>query len=290
MAYPGGKGGAGVAQLIINQQPPHGCYIEPFLGGGSVMRLKRRAHWNLGLDLDFEAVSVFRAGLDDRDGFTLSAQCGIAFLETDACELYADTLIYCDPPYMRGTRRSDRDLYRHEMTDADHARLLLAITSLHCMVQISGYESPLYMKMLQGWRLIRYRKATRRGSVEECLWMNYPEPTALHDWRFLGDDFRERERIKRKTARWIARIGALPLLERTALLSAMASSLASSDERVPRPGPLAGSDDCRSRSRSTGSGDRRRPTSAALAMRPALSPDLTRAGVGDRTAPEMAVL
>lgn len=282
MAYPGGKGGAGVAQLIINQQPPHEQYIEPFLGGGSVMLIKRPARINIGLDLDFDAIRGVRAKLANREGFEFCKQCGIAFLEP--CDRFPgpgrDTLIYCDPPYMRGTRRSDRDLYRHEMTDADHARLLLAISSLHCMVQISGYESPLYMKMLQGWRLIRYRTATRRGAVEECLWMNYPEPTALHDWRFLGDGFRERERIKRKTARWTARIAALPPLERTALLSAMASSLASFDERIPRPGPLAGSDDCSSRSRSTGSGDSCRPTSA----------DLTRVAIGDRTAPETAVL
>ena len=30
MTYPGGKGGAGVLQTIINQQPPHEVYIEPF--------------------------------------------------------------------------------------------------------------------------------------------------------------------------------------------------------------------------------------------------------------------
>jgi hypothetical protein len=34
MTYPGGKGGAGVYQMIINQIPPHRVYIEPFLGGG----------------------------------------------------------------------------------------------------------------------------------------------------------------------------------------------------------------------------------------------------------------
>jgi hypothetical protein len=31
MSYPGGKGGSGVYQTIINQQPPHEVYIEPFL-------------------------------------------------------------------------------------------------------------------------------------------------------------------------------------------------------------------------------------------------------------------
>jgi hypothetical protein len=37
----------------------------------------------------------------------------------------------------------------------------------------------------------------------------------------LGEDFRQRERIKRKKQRWVNRLTALPVLERQALLSAM---------------------------------------------------------------------
>jgi DNA adenine methylase len=43
----------------------------------------------------------------------------------------------------------------------------------------------------------------------------------LHDYRYLGDDFRERERIKRKTKRWTAKLQSMPILERQALLSAI---------------------------------------------------------------------
>jgi DNA adenine methylase len=38
MPYPGGKGGAGVYQTIINGMPRHEVYVEPFLGGGAVGR------------------------------------------------------------------------------------------------------------------------------------------------------------------------------------------------------------------------------------------------------------
>jgi len=43
MRYDGGKGAMGCAQWIINQIPPHRVYIEPFLGGGAVLRLKAPA-------------------------------------------------------------------------------------------------------------------------------------------------------------------------------------------------------------------------------------------------------
>lgn len=50
VSYPGGKGGAGVAQALINLMPPHGLYIEPFLGSGTIMRIKRPALVNVGID------------------------------------------------------------------------------------------------------------------------------------------------------------------------------------------------------------------------------------------------
>jgi hypothetical protein len=53
--------------------------------------------------------------------------------------------------------------------------------------------------------------------------MNYPPPIELHDYRYLGDNFRERERITKRTKRWVARLKKMPVLERKALLSAISS-------------------------------------------------------------------
>jgi hypothetical protein len=105
------------------------------------------------------------------------------------------------------------------MTDAQHTALLDAVLGLPCMVQISGYFSELYANALKSRRMVRFMAMTRGGLREECLWMNYPQPQTLHDLSYLGQDYRERERIKRKAARWTARINALPALERCAVLS-----------------------------------------------------------------------
>ena len=75
MPYPGGKGGAGVYQTIINQMPPHTVYIEPFLGGGAVMAAKRPAGLNIGVDLDAEAIAQARARIVGNDD-TRSALAG----------------------------------------------------------------------------------------------------------------------------------------------------------------------------------------------------------------------
>jgi hypothetical protein len=87
---------------------------------------------------------------------------------------------------------------------------------------ISGYWSALYAETLSTWRLCSFQAQTRRGVVTEYLWCNYPAPTALHDYRYLGKDFRERERIKRMTARWVNRLQAMPILQRQALQAALA--------------------------------------------------------------------
>src|SRR5919198_4161482 len=61
MTYPGGKNAPGVYQTIINLMPPHEVYIEPFLGSGAIMRLKRQARLNIGIDSDPQAIAQWRA-------------------------------------------------------------------------------------------------------------------------------------------------------------------------------------------------------------------------------------
>ena len=90
------------------------------------------------------------------------------------------TLVYADPPYVTETRSDG--LYQHEMTDADHVALLDTLCACKSAVVLSGYQSPLYRKMLRGWRR-RYRwvhsslsagfKGGKRGDSRrrEVLWI-----------------------------------------------------------------------------------------------------------------------
>ena len=58
--YPGGKAGAGVYQQLINFIPPHHTYIETHLGGGAVMRYKRSAKINIGIDVDPAVIETWQ--------------------------------------------------------------------------------------------------------------------------------------------------------------------------------------------------------------------------------------
>jgi hypothetical protein len=282
MGYPGGKSGPGVYHRLINLMPPHRTYIEAFLGGGAVMRLKRPAPYNIGVDLDAAVIGEWRsriAGTADFAGVPaaapqmpmpaaigapaagppeanppLAATLGrpadprrrravdppildpprFRFLRGDALTFLAsypfaaDDLIYCDPPYLMETRSSG-PLYRHEFSDAQHAELLASIGELPCRVLISGYWSEMYADVLHRWNSIHFEAMTRGGMATEWVWFNFPEPVALHDYRYLGETFRARQDLKRQKDRLIARLQSMSVLKKRMLLSAIASLGADDD-------------------------------------------------------------
>jgi DNA adenine methylase len=225
MTYPGGKNGAGVFQKIINLMPPHQVYIEPFLGSGAILRLKKPAALNIGVDL--ERHPIFGGELRATSTTTRFGDGVFRFERRDALEFLkaypfdGTELVYCDPPYLHETRKQKK-LYRFEMSDAQHQELLRILCQLPARVMISGYTSPMYRAALATWNTISYQTMTRSGKpATETLWFNFPEPVALHDYRYLGETFRDRERIKRKKLRWIHRLEIMPALERRALLAAI---------------------------------------------------------------------
>jgi len=248
MVYPGGKNGAGVYQTIINLMPPHDVYIEPFLGGGAIMRQKRPALLNIGVDLDAGVIAKFgeppagtvRNG-DARSTFRFQQRDGLDFLRS--YPFTGSELVYCDPPYMHETR-GRTDLYRFEMDDRQHAALLATIKALPCRVMISGYWTKRYAVALKDWNSTTFEAMTRGGrTATEWLWFNFPEPVALHDYRYLGEDFRERERIKRKKQRWVNRLYTMPTLERRALLAAIGEAWQRAPAETAMPSSTASNGD-----------------------------------------------
>lgn len=226
MTYPGAKSTQGVPQRIIGQMPVHDVYIEPFFGSGQIFWRKKPAlKKSIVLDKDNALLANARIA-----PHTLALDVdSIPWLETanlawESRGMTAErTVIYCDPPYILSTR-ANRRYYTHEMTLMDHERLLRILTSLDCNILVSHYPHPLYneLHLLHGWRCQSYRLRTRGKTVTECLWMNFPEPTVLHDWRYAGKSHRERLSLKRLVLRWRARLANMPARKRGYLLSELA--------------------------------------------------------------------
>ncbi len=134
-----------------------------------------------------------------------------------------DEFVYLDPPYLAETRLGrHRRIYRFELREkSEHVELLSIIKQIPAPVMISGYGSALYASQLKGWRTLTFTTSTHGGSAEEVLWMNYPEPVALHDYRYLGGTFRQRQDFKRMRERWKGKLAAMPALKRRALLAVL---------------------------------------------------------------------
>lgn len=215
MNYPGGKGGT--YQKYINLMPPHEVYIESHLGGGAIMRYKKRAKRNIGIEIDPEIMEIWNSR--NEINFELIHGNAISFLKS--YPFTGKELVYCDPPYLRETRKKYYPLYKYEYSLSQHIELLEVVKSLPCMVMISGYESPLYIKFLKSWHTYSFQATTHHGMATEWIWMNYSKPVQLHDYRYLGDNFREREKTKLKLKRWAAKFKSMGVLERQALLSTL---------------------------------------------------------------------
>ncbi|WP_435583362.1 DNA adenine methylase [Amycolatopsis thermoflava] len=92
-----------------------------------------------------------------------------------------NVLLYVDPPYLGSTRVSGG--YRHEMkTEAEHRELAAALLACEAAVVLSGYDSPLYAELYDGWHATRFDTTTGQGGSRqertEVLWTNREtEPT-----------------------------------------------------------------------------------------------------------------
>ena len=177
------------------------------------MKHKRPANRTIGVDLDLSVIKTWQ----HHEEIELHHTDALSFLK--GFKFTGNEFIYADPPYLVKTR-SGKYRYHFELTQQDHIRLLSLLKEAPCKVMLSGYWSELYEKELASFRVIQFRAMTRGGSCKtECLWMNYPEPTALHYYRYLGSNFRDRELITRKKKRLVERFKRMPKLERQAMLA-----------------------------------------------------------------------
>lgn len=235
--YPGGKGADGVYQTIINQLPPHDVFISGFLGNCAIMRYKRPAELNIGIDLDSSVILAWEKQNNKRlaqPDSVLHRSHQLDLFHADFFDYaekflkpydYPETLVYLDPPYLKSTRKEkDADLYEHELTRRDHERLLGMALSMRCKVVISCYDNAIYADYLKKWQRLNFKGKTRHGPVTETIYLNYVPDGKLHDYRYVGSDFTDRQRIKRKVQRHIDKLKRLSEVERNAILNELAQT------------------------------------------------------------------
>lgn len=141
------------------------------------------SRWLGGIeDLTFIAERLLRVQIENRPAI-------------DVIRLYdsKETLFYCDPPYVHGTR-GDTKSYGYEMTDDEHRQLAKALNSVKGLVAISNYQCdlmdelypvPKWKKHLGSLKTIHSTKDKR----QEVLWVNYD----IHNFKKAYTLFSQRD-------------------------------------------------------------------------------------------------
>jgi DNA adenine methylase len=92
----------------------------------------------------------------------------------------SDTLIYCDPPYVKDTRHiGSGDIYGYELTDEEHRDVAVVLNQCKSRVILSGYPSALYDELYSEWPRDEFdianhaAGAKRKRRQVECVWRNF---------------------------------------------------------------------------------------------------------------------
>ena len=217
--YFGGKGAEGTYQTIINQVAPCDEFYSCFLGYCKISQHLDRPARTVGFDLDAEVIQSWQAvnWMDARQ------QDAISFLQSFTFPTDRRVCLFCDPPYPIETRRSTHR-YPYELTTEQHSDLLTALQRIHqesptVQILLCTLPNVTYEAALPDWHRVSYQNTTRGGAVEEHLYVNRPANGVLQDYRYIGRDFTDRQRIKRKADRWVKGLQRLPEAERNAILS-----------------------------------------------------------------------
>lgn len=205
-SYPGGKSGSGTYQTIINHIPPHDVYYSLYLGNCGVTRNIRPAAQSHLNDLDFDVYKTW-AGLGLPVNYLLTNLPAIEILKDITKQLPKRRFIFLDPPYRKDSRKSKQDLYRHEMNDKQHQDLVSQIIAMpQENILITHYPDPMYNEALKNWNQVDYQSITRNGLATERMYFNYTLTDQLHDYRYIGEDFREREALVRQKRNYIKKL------------------------------------------------------------------------------------
>lgn len=213
--YPGAKSGSGIIQWLINNIPYHLRYFELFAGSAQLYQAKKKSKKSVLADIDKCVIDTLKRTTDIHFLMQDDAICGSFFEVINFFEFTHEDFIYLDPPYPKSSRRSERPIYKHELLeDGQHKDLLIIARKLEANVMISTRQNKLYDIMLHDWRKKKFETRGRHGTEVEVIYMNYPEPTILHQYDYLGNDYIDRQRIKRKVKRFYNKLQQLPPLEK----------------------------------------------------------------------------
>jgi DNA adenine methylase len=239
----GGKAGSGTYQTLINHIPPHKLYCSFFLGNDAVFRHIKPAEYCLLVDIDKQIIDAwkdvfipdYKHALRNADALDNLRNIEMTLNQFASFDFnLEDVFIFLDPPYLFSSRKSNRPVYKHEMGDKEsHVALLELITDRKFdgyNIMICSYPNSLYEMYLNDWDHVDFYSRIRGGVALERIYTNYKISSLneLHDYRYLGGNFREREKFKRISVNLMKKLDRLDPVLKNSIIADIVSQLSNS--------------------------------------------------------------
>lgn len=224
--YFGGKNRDGVYQRIINLIPDTKVFIELFAGSAPFTRRAYRedVKYILVEKDELQHKKLLRY-FSSKKNVTVIKTCVLEYLKKLKYQPWYNTsvVLYLDPPYPHSCRKNPKGCkYKHELTDDQHFELIQIVQDLACKIILSSYHNKIYSRQLSYWNKKEIKTNDRALRTRwEVAWYNFPLPDKLLTYEYLGEDYRERYRIKGIISRNISKIKRMPAAEQNAYLHAL---------------------------------------------------------------------
>lgn len=219
-SYFGGKSGNGTYQTIINNIPKCHVFIDAMVGNGGIVCNLNLPDLTVINDIDTGIIGKYNI---DRSYNIIKENLHYRDLIVKYNYLSHGAVFYFDPPYLKSTRKSQINVYKFEWSVSDHEEFISLAHKVESNCMISHYPCPLYDESFKNWNQITFQSITRQGTATERIYFNYEVPTILQDYRYIGKNYIDRQRIKRKINREIKKLQSLPAVERNAIIEAINS-------------------------------------------------------------------
>lgn len=112
----------------------------------------------------------------------VSLECRPALEVIESYGAIEENFLYVDPPYVHSTLTGGGSRYPDTLDDADHKELAAALRECRAKVMVSGYDSPLYEELFEGWTTHRFSTTSGNGVGQyrvEVAWCNYDQESRL---------------------------------------------------------------------------------------------------------------
>ncbi|MDD7885756.1 hypothetical protein [Flavivirga sp. 57AJ16] len=191
MKYTGNKNIPGVIEFLINRLPKSERYFSLFMGGAG---LENSVYTQ---DITFYCSEKDKEQWKNKGKNFVIWECYRSLIEDNV--FTSEDFIFADPPYMISTRRSKKKIYKNEFTVPDHIEFLNYMISSTAKIMITHPRCDLYDEKLKDWSIEEFKYMTRGGIFHDALYTNYnPADIELMNYKCLGNDFTERQAIKRQ--------------------------------------------------------------------------------------------